>query len=124
MNISFITLKPKYNSYGLFSIAPLGVLYLGTILKQEGHQVTVYDEDRSHIFADKNGTIIPEILASDFIGISVISPTANKAIHLLQEIKAQNPKIRTAVGGPHVLGDEQADKFSHYADVVIQKEAE
>jgi len=124
MKISFITLRPKYNSYGLFSIAPLGVLYLGTILKQEGHQVTVYDEDRSHLYTDKKGTINPEILASDFIGISVISPTANKAIHLLQQLKAQNPKVRTAVGGPHVLGNEQADKFSRYADVVIQKEAE
>ncbi|MGM0497359.1 MAG: B12-binding domain-containing radical SAM protein [Bacteroidota bacterium] len=124
MKVSFITLRPKYNSYGLFSIAPLGVLYLGTILKQEGHEVTVYDEDRSYLYADKKGTINPEILSSDFVGISVISPTADKAIHLLQEIKKQNPNIRTAVGGPHVLGDKQAEKFSRYADVVVQKEAE
>jgi len=124
MKISFITLRPKYNSYGLFSIAPLGVLYPGTILKQEGHEVTVYDEDRSHLYADRKETINQEILNSDFIGISVISPTADKAIHLLQEIKKQNPNIRTAVGGPHVLGDKQAEKFSRYADAVVQKDAE
>ena len=124
MKISLITLRPTYNSYGLFSIAPLGVLYLGTILENNGHDVTVYDEDRSYIYANKKGALNQDILSSDFVGISVISPTANKAIKLLKAIKQQNPDVRTAVGGPHVLGNEQAGKFSHYADVVVQKEAE
>jgi radical SAM superfamily enzyme YgiQ (UPF0313 family) len=124
MKISLITLRPTYNSYGLFSIAPLGVLYLGTILQNNGHDVTVYDEDRSYIYANKKGALNPEILSSDFVGISVISPTANKAIKLLKAIKQQNPDVRTAVGGPHVLGNEQAEKFSKYADAVVQKEAE
>lgn len=124
MKISFITLRPTYNSYGLFSIAPLGVLYLGTILKNKGHEVTVYDEDRSHIYTDRKGTINSSILSSDFIGISVISPTAKKAIDLLRNIKNQNSQIRTAVGGPHVLGEDQANKFAGYADVVVQREAE
>ncbi len=118
-----ITLRPKYSSYGLFSIAPLGILYLGTILKNEGHEVFIYDEERSHIY--KSGERInPEILDSDFVGISVISPTADKAIDLLRRIKFQGPDIRTAVGGPHLLGAEQARKFANYADVVVQKEAE
>jgi anaerobic magnesium-protoporphyrin IX monomethyl ester cyclase len=124
MKVTFITLRPTYNSYGLFSIAPLGVIYLGTILKNKGHEVTVFDEDRSHIYINKKGALNPDILSSDFVGISVISPTANKAIELLEDIKTQNPEIRTAVGGPHVLGDDQARKFSKYADVVVQKEAE
>lgn len=124
MKISFITLRPTYNSYGLFSIAPLGVLYLGTILKKKGHDVKVFDEDRSYIYTNKKGKLNADILSSDFVGISVISPTANKAIDLLLNIKQQNPDIRTAVGGPHLLGDKQARKFSKYADVVVQKEAE
>ncbi len=124
MKVSLIALRPKYNSYGLFSIAPLGVIYLGTILKERGYDVTVYDEDRSHIFEKGNDRLNKEILSSDFIGISVISPTANKAIELLKEIKIQNPHARTAVGGPHMLGNEQAEKFARYADVVVQKGAE
>jgi anaerobic magnesium-protoporphyrin IX monomethyl ester cyclase len=124
MKVTFITLRPTYNSYGLFSIAPLGAIYLGTILKNKGHDVTVFDEDRSRIYINKRGTLNPVILASDFVGISVISPTANKAKELLEDIKKQNPDIRTAVGGPHVLGNDQARKFSKWADVVVQKEAE
>ncbi len=123
MKISFIALRPKYSSYGLFSIAPLGLLYMGTILKNEGHEVAVYDEERSHIYKS-GGQINQEILNSDFVGVSVISPTADKAIDFLRKIKVQNPNIRTAVGGPHLLGDEQARKFAEYVDVVVQKEGE
>lgn len=123
MKISFIALRPKYSSYGLFSIAPLGLLYMGTILKNEGHEVAVYDEERSHIYKS-GGQINQEILNSDFVGVSVISPTADKAIDFLRKIKVQNPNIRTAVGGPHLLGDEQARNFAEYVDVVVQKEGE
>lgn len=122
MKVSFINLRPKHNSYGLFSIAPLGSVYLGTILKQRGYDVTVYDEDRSHLY--KKGGIHPDILESDFIGITVISPTANKALNFLKALRQENPKIRTAVGGPHVLGDDQAEEFRKYADAVVQYEAE
>ncbi|MFP4019069.1 MAG: cobalamin-dependent protein, partial [Bacteroidales bacterium] len=110
MKVSLIALRPKYSSYGLFSIAPLGLLYLGTILQQEGHDVVVFDEERSHIYKP-DGNINPDILASDFTGISVISPTADKALELLHKLKIQRSNIRTALGGPHVLCDEQAEKF-------------
>lgn len=123
MKISLITLRPKYSSYGLFSIAPLGLLYLGTILQKEGHEVVVFDEERSHIY-ESGRKINSEILASDFAGISVISPTADKALELIKHLKLQHPNIRTAIGGPHVLGYEQAQKFAQYADVVVQCEAE
>jgi len=124
MRISFITLRPKYNSYGLFSIAPLGVVYLATILHDKGYDVAVYDEDRSKIFADKAGNPTSDILNSDVIGVSVISPTANKAYTLLKNIKNTHPQIRTIAGGPHLLGRKQATKFRQYADAVVQKEAE
>ena len=102
MRVSFITLRPKYNSYGLFSIAPLGVVYLATLLRDKGYEVKVYDEDRSNIYADKTGNPAPEIMYSDVIGISVISPTANKAYTMLKDIKKSYPHIRTIAGGPHV----------------------
>ena len=122
MKVSFINLRPKYNSYGLFSIAPLGSVYLGTILKERGYDVTVYDEDRSHLY--KKGGIHPDILESDFVGITVISPTAGKALNFLKALRKENSKIRTAVGGPHVLGAEQSKEFAQYADAVVQYEAE
>lgn len=122
MKADFITLRPRHNSYGLFSIAPLGGVYLGTILKEKGYDVTVYDEDRSKIY--KKGSPHPKILQADFVGLTVISPTANRALEFLKALRTANPSIRLAVGGPHVLGDEQAAEFARYADVVLQYEAE
>ncbi|MGM0573910.1 MAG: B12-binding domain-containing radical SAM protein [Bacteroidota bacterium] len=124
MKISLIAVRPKHSAYGLFSIVPLGPLYLGTRLKNGGHRVTVYDEARANIFNEKKDWIHPDVLDSDFIGLSVISPAANRALHMLDAIRAQRPEIRTAVGGPHILGMEQAEEFSRHADVVVQKEAE
>ncbi len=124
MKISLIAVRPKHSAYGLFSIAPLGPVYLGTILKQKGHEVTVYDEARAPVFNEKKGEVHPDLLSSDFIGLSVISPAASRALKMLKAIRRQNPGIRTAVGGPHILGEEQAEEFARYADVVVQKEAE
>ena len=124
MKVSLIMVRPRHSSYGIFSIAPLGILYLGTILKNRGYDVTVYDEARSHIFHEKKGRIAPRVLDSDFIGLSVISPAANRGLRMLQAIGRENPRIRRGVGGPHVLGREQAEEFARYADVVVQREAE
>ena len=124
MKVSFVMIRPRHSSYGIFSIAPLGIIYLGTILKERGYDVTIYDEARNHIFNEKKGQIAPELLKSDFIGLSVISPAANRGLRMLKAIARQNPKIRTGVGGPHILGREQAEEFARYADVVVQKEGE
>ncbi|MFP4622478.1 MAG: B12-binding domain-containing radical SAM protein [Bacteroidales bacterium] len=124
MKLSLIAVRPKHSAYGLFSIAPLGPVYLGTILQHKGHEVTVYDETRTPVFNEKKGKIHPDLLSSDFIGLSVISPAAGRALKMLKAIRRQNPGIRTAAGGPHILGKEQAEEFAEYADVVVQKEAE
>ncbi|MBS3807157.1 MAG: B12-binding domain-containing radical SAM protein [Bacteroidales bacterium] len=124
MKVSLIMVRPRHSSYGIFSIAPLGIIYLGTILKNRGYDVTVYDEARSHIFNEKKGQVAPSLLDSDFIGLSLISPAANRGLRMLRAIDRQNPRIRTGVGGPHVLGREQAEEFARYADVVVQREGE
>ncbi len=124
MKISLIAVRPVHSSYGLFSIAPLGLVYMGTILKNRGHEVIVYDEARTFVFDEKKMKLRRELYNSDFIGVSVISPCANRAINLLKAIRNKTSQILTAVGGPHVLAKEQAEEFAQYADVVVQKESE
>ena len=124
MKISLIAVRPKHSAYGLFSIDPLGPAYMGTILRDKGHSVTVYDEVRAPVYNEKKERLHPDLLDSDFIGLSVISPAAKRALKMLKAIRSQNAGIRTAVGGPHVIGNEQAEEFARYADVVVQKEAE
>ena len=124
MKIALIAVRPKHSAYGLFNIMPLGPLYLGTILSNRGHEVTVYDEARTPVYHKKKGILYPSVWESDWVMLSVISPAANRAYDLLKAVHEGNPSIRTAVGGPHVLGREQAEKFAQIADAVVQKEAE
>jgi anaerobic magnesium-protoporphyrin IX monomethyl ester cyclase len=108
----------------LFSIAPLGVITLATLLKQQGHQVVVYDEARTHVFNEKRKKLADELLESDIIGVSVISPAAARALQMLKVIREERPDVHILAGGPHVLGEQQAEAFAEYADVVVQGEAE
>jgi anaerobic magnesium-protoporphyrin IX monomethyl ester cyclase len=124
MKISLINIRPRHSAYGLFSIAPLGVITLATILKQKGHEVVVYDEARTHVFNDNRGRVEDELLKSDVIGLSVISPAAARALQMLKVIREERPDVRILVGGPHVLGQQQAETFAEFADVVVQGEAE
>jgi len=124
MKISLINVRPRHSAYALFSIAPLGAITLGTLLKRQGHEVVVYDEARTSIFNEKRGKVRDDLLKSDIIGLSVISPAAARALRMVKAIRHDKPEVRILVGGPHVLGRQQAETFAKYADVVVQGEAE
>lgn len=124
LKIAFVAVRPKHSSYGLFSIAPLGPVYLATILKGKGYDVSVYDEARTKVFNEKRERVHPDLSAYDVIGLSVISPAAKRALRMVRALREQYPHIRIMVGGPHVLGPEQAEAFAVYADAVVQKEGE
>ncbi len=108
----------------LFSPAPLGLAYLGTILHRKGYDVTIYDENRQKVFLENSGRILPQVLESDFVGGLVISPCARRAEKLFRELRSQKPGTRTAVGGPHMAGKEQAEHFAAFTDAVVQGEGE
>ncbi len=124
MNIAFIVVRPVNNAYSLFGITPLGTLYLATILRKKGHNVTVYDENQYAIYNEKKQQFLVSFQDFDFVGLSILSPAANRSYRILQTLHKLYPNLRTAVGGPHVLGDEQAQQFLQYADTVVKYEAE
>jgi radical SAM superfamily enzyme YgiQ (UPF0313 family) len=98
------------NVYSKFSMPLLGPVYLGTILKQQGHDVEIYNEnicepDYSRLEADR-------------IGISLLTSTAKRGY----EIAAQFPREKIIFGGVHasLLPDEALQ----YAQQVVVGEAE
>ncbi|OPY58617.1 MAG: Radical SAM superfamily protein [Syntrophorhabdaceae bacterium PtaU1.Bin034] len=98
------------NVYSKISMPLLGPVYLGTILKDHGHDVTIYKED---IFTpDYN------LLQADIVGISILTPTANRGY----EIARKFPKEKVIMGGVHAsLLPDEALKFSRQ---VVVGEAE
>jgi radical SAM superfamily enzyme YgiQ (UPF0313 family) len=77
------------NVYSKLPMPLLGPVYLGTILKNRGHEVEVYNENI--LAPDYAG------LKADLIGISILTPTAKRGY----EIAKRFPKEKVIMGGVH-----------------------
>lgn len=90
MKIVFI--EPRASAANIYSKLPmplLGPIYLGTILKNRGHEVEIYHED---IYAPDYSK-----LKADFVGISILTSTAKRGY----EIARRFPKEKVVMGGVH-----------------------
>jgi len=100
----------EVNVYSKISMPLLGPVYLGTILKNRGHKVQVYNED---IHAPDYSK-----LDADLIGISILTSTAKRGY----EIARRFPKEKVIMGGVHAsLLPDEALEFSRQ---VVVGEAE
>ena len=118
MKISIVEPKtPFYNFYSAVvkHLPLLGPIYLGTILKNEGHDVTVYNENIKEIDYS-------QIKDSDVLGISMITSTAPRGYKIAEKFRQLNPRGRVIIGGSHAtfLPEEAAQ----YADHVVTGEGE
>lgn len=77
------------NVYSKLRMPLLGPIYLGTILKNRGHQVQIYNED---IYKPDYSR-----LDADIIGISILTSTAKRGY----DIAAKFPKEKVIIGGVH-----------------------
>lgn len=80
--------------------ADVGLLYLGTVLKNAGHHVTVLDCPKDKLtFAGFKRTV--QDGAFDVVGFRCYSRDHNYVNHHLGIVKRVNPRALTLVGGPH-----------------------
>ncbi len=98
------------NVYSKLHMPLLGPVYLGTILKNKGHEVEIYNEDIYKPDYSK--------LKADVVGISVLTSTAKRGY----EIAKRFPKDKVIMGGVHasLLPDEALQ----FARQVVIGEAE
>ncbi|MFA5411203.1 MAG: radical SAM protein [Candidatus Omnitrophota bacterium] len=98
------------NVYSRLHMPLLGPIYLGTILKNRGHEVEIYNE----------GVYAPDYsrLQADVIGVSILTSTAKRGY----EIAKKFPREKVIIGGIHAsLLPEEAIQFSRQ---VVVGEAE
>ena len=100
----------RANIYSKIHMPLLGPIYLGTILKERGHEVTLYNED---IYKPDYSKV-----DADVVGISIMTSTATRGY----QIATQFPRAKVIMGGVHVsLLPEEA---LPYARQVVVGEAE
>jgi len=90
MKIAFIEpAQTEANVYSRLQMPLLGPVYLGTILKNLGHEVVIYHEDIHKPDYSK--------LNADLIGISILTSTAKRGY----EIAKKFPREKVIIGGVH-----------------------
>jgi radical SAM superfamily enzyme YgiQ (UPF0313 family) len=92
MKILLIYLDPLDNE-------PIGLMYIGTVLKNEGHTVKLIGIERRY----SERSFLKELanFGPDIVGISITTPYANKAEYIARFIKTNFPEIPVIAGGPH-----------------------
>ena len=112
----FVLVEPKsthLHVYSRYTIPRLGVILLGTMLRDRGWDVKVYIEDVSPV--DMN-----EVLSADIVGISTLTSTAPQSYNLGEIVRSHG--IPVIMGGTHVTfcPDEALD----FSDYVVRGEGE
>ncbi|MBF0207227.1 MAG: B12-binding domain-containing radical SAM protein [Oligoflexia bacterium] len=127
-NKKVIIVEPAGTAANVFSrymnLPLMGTLYLGTILRDAGFTVRIYNENfllRSG-GRDKYG-ITDKHLAGDFLLLSLITPAAERGYEIAKLFKITNPHGKVIIGGVHptILPDEA---LLNGADWVVQGEGE
>ncbi|HBY95957.1 MAG TPA: hypothetical protein DEP84_18720 [Chloroflexi bacterium] len=115
--ISIISAEPNIPVGGSYNEIMLvfGPLLIGSILKQHGYEVKIFEERLWPMDWDY-------ILSSDAVGIYVMTCTVRRVMEHYERIKAHNPNLPIFVGGTHP--SEMPEDTLRFADYVVRKEGD
>jgi anaerobic magnesium-protoporphyrin IX monomethyl ester cyclase len=103
---------------------PLGILYLGAVLKEAGYAVSALDAAVKGWYFDKIERWVKKE-DPDVVGISTLTANFLHGIEIARRIKEASPEVKTVVGGYHAtfMADQTLKKFP-FIDLVVRGEAE
>lgn len=81
---------------------PLGILYVGAVLREAGHTVQILDRDPR-----KRPDTVDEIagFAPDIVGLSFMTMTYDRAVDVARDLRERLPRAHLIAGGPHPTAD-------------------
>lgn len=106
------------------SMPPLGLLYIGTVLEQDGHTVEIVPADLLQMsWAEIRQRI--RGFQPDIVGVTSTTENRFQSFRLIKEAKLADPGVITILGGPHASMAAQ-DCLQHIPqlDLVARGEAE
>jgi radical SAM superfamily enzyme YgiQ (UPF0313 family) len=101
---------------------PLGVGFLGTLLKQQGHEVRIFDQNVEGL----EDTLLFDLVARfepALVGFSVITPNYPVARRQIRKLREIRPDVHIIAGGVHATLFPE-DLLADGADVVVLGEGE
>ncbi len=121
MNV--LLLRPPAMGENISKVLPLGLLAIGSALKDEGHRVAVLDL-RMFAFPEKElrrrlGEFDPGL-----VGIGLMTVESDAAFALAQTVKSLRPKTQIVFGGPHCAHDPQFILHDRNVDFMVVGEGE
>lgn len=120
--IAFVEPRCSFNSYGYYRFPLMGPLCLGTILKEAGHEVTIFRDSVKGVY-DKGRDWLHETLTKvDVVAISIMTSTAERGYQIADAIRKATPKIKIIMGGPHATY--MSEEALNHADLVVKGEGE
>ena len=121
MKILFAVAR-SFNPKQMYREYPLGVGFLGTILKQQGHEVRIFDQNAE---AAPDAALLR--LVNEFepvvVGFSVITPNYPVVRQQMRQLKLQRPDVQIIAGGIHASMFPE-DLLTDGADAVVLGEGE
>ncbi|HUD48478.1 MAG TPA: radical SAM protein [Candidatus Baltobacteraceae bacterium] len=121
MRILFVAPR-SYNPKQMYREYPLGIGFLGTLLKQHGHEVRIFDQNVEGIDDAGLWQLIADF-RPDIAGFSVITPNYPVARKQIGKLKQLHPEVWILAGGIHATLFPE-DLIADGADVVVLGEGE
>jgi len=94
---------------------PLGLLYLGAILEQDGHKVEILDYYIENVSREQ---LKNTLHSSDVVGITIYTYALKPAQDISKIVKELDPDIPLLIGGPHCIFH-QKQSLSDFPDADI-----
>lgn len=112
----------KIKKKGIY--APLGILYIASVLKKAGHNVQIIDAEVEQLSIKE---IINKIYnhKTKFVGITATTPEFKLASQIIKKIKEKVPGIITCIGGVHAtIRPKETLEENPHIDLVVRGEGE
>jgi len=79
---------------------PLGLIYLGTVLQNAGHEVKIIDNARVQLPVEKVAERVKKENPA-IVGVSALTPTFIQGIKIAKAVKSELPDVKIAFGNYH-----------------------
>lgn len=100
---------------------PLPLLYVGTVLKEDGNQVDLLDSQGERVSLNE---VKKRILNYDVVFLISATMSFQEDTFVLQQLKEANPKLTTICFGAHATFKPENALDHQGVDIIVQKEAE